>query len=582
MPRRIIAFHACWIVLLVCASLSEADGQQHPKPLGVYAHVDIEYALQGCNPCSQEQQLSYLSELYTKLLGNQAISGLAVGIHWDKIQLSSPNCYNNCVSGTDANGNSWIFLEGVFAAVEAAAKATGADKSVQLIITPGVDSPSWLLLPDTKWWCAIRRDPCTTPTCPCVPVADPPPLSCDKLFTGPGAPADCGKVTFAKLPEEQRADPHGGPWQLPLPWNSAYQFYWGEFLKQVNAQYGGKRAFVSIAVAGPNGASTEMVLPTTANGSFQSLQNPTEQADDAWSKMIAHDFQDKPKYQDTDEVFIDNWTQTIKVYEQYFPDVTLVLTSNDGEDLPAFPWNTTMPHHPGKEKLFDKMLFEKDCSQAIQEVNNGTPFTKTDYRSCEAKAEILSRFLTLGDNAKATQVGGMRASSPTCTGDIGLPGVKLLTPGSSLASPPLIGGAAFDYAVSGTGKTGEKLRNEEGCPPEPSGTCWTTKGPAPNCTVSIEEAAYNALTNFFYGTPSAPDFGGPCGGILNIQCTATIQYVQVDFEDVLYANHHPPPIPPLTISCKSSLQYLLDIASYDLFTMAGQPPPVQKPNCSSP
>ena len=178
-------------------------------------------------------------------------------------------------------------------------------------------------------------------------------------------------------------------------------------------------------------------------------------------------------------------------------------------------------------------------------------------------------------------------SSPTCTGDIGLPGVKLLTPGSSLASPPLIGGAAFDYAVSGTTQAGEKHRQEMGCPPakpQPPGTCWTTNAPKnSNCNVSIAEAAYNALTNFFYGTPSAPDFGEPCGGPATIPCTATIQFVQVEFEDVQYANDHPPPNPPPpTISCKSSLQDLLDIASYDLFTVAGQPPPVQKPNCSSP
>src|SRR5271167_635739 len=94
MSRKIIASNACWAVLLVCASLSQADAQAHPKPLGVYAHVDIEYAVQGCKPqpCSQDQQLSYLSGLYTDLLGNLAISGLAVGIHWDMIQLSSPRC----------------------------------------------------------------------------------------------------------------------------------------------------------------------------------------------------------------------------------------------------------------------------------------------------------------------------------------------------------------------------------------------------------------------------------------------------------------------------------------------------------
>ena len=566
MSRKFIASNACWVVLLVCASLSQADGQAHPKPLGVYAHVDIEYALQGCKPkCGPDQQLAYLSGLYTDLLGNVAISGLAVGIHWDMIQLSSPRCsvYHTCVPGTDPYGNSWTYLEGVFAAVAAAnAKANGAPKSVQLIITPGVDTPSWLLRPSSYWWCPILERP------PCPHSAISPPLSCDGLFTAAGtAPADCGKVTFSNFPEEQRADPKGGPWQLPLPWNSAYQLYWGEFLTQVNAKYGGNLAFVSIAVAGPNGASTEMVLPTTANGS---KQRPGVKADRAWREILAHDFKPNTGYRDTDEVFIDNWTQTIRAYESSFPSVTLVMTPNTGEDLPAFAHNTTTPAHS------DNTLVAEDCSEySADDPGSG-------YRSCEAKTEILSRFLTLGGNAKATQVGGMRASSPTCTGDIGLPGVKLLT----LASPPLIGGAAFDYAVSSTGQAGEKLRYEEGCPPKkpkPPATCWTTKAPAPGCTVSIEEAAYHVLTNFFYGTSSARDFGGPSLPPPPPPA-ANIQYVQVEFEDVQYANkhRHPPKPPSTTLPCNWSLQDLLDIASYDLFTMAGQPPPVQKPNCPSP
>ncbi len=555
MSRKTIALTSCWVVLLVFASLSEADGQAHPKPLGVYAHVDIEYAVQGCKPeCGPDQQLAYLSRLYTDLLGNVAISGLAVGIHWDMIQLSSPRCsvYHACVPGTDPYGNSWIFLEGVFAAVAAAnAKANGAPKSVQLIITPGVDSPPWLLRPSTYWWCPILDPP------PCAGFPRPV-TSCDGLFTSAGAPADCGEVTFSKFPEEQRADPKGGPWQLPLPWNSAYQLYWGEFLTQVNAKYGGNPAFVSIAVAGPNGASTEMVLPTTANGS---KQRPGVKADRAWREIIAHDFKPNTGYRDTDEVFIDNWTQTIQAYETSFPNVTLVISPNTGEDLPAFTHNTTTPAHS------DNTLVAEDCSKySPDDPGSG-------YRSCEAKTEILSHFIKPGDNAKAAQVGGLRASSPTCAGDINLPGVKLLT----LVSPPLIGGAAFDYAVSGP------TRQVMGCPPKkpkPPATCWKTKAPEdPGCTVSIEEAAYHVLTNLFYGTASATDFGGPSPPPPPPPAP-TVRYVQVEFEDVIYANkHRHPPKPPSTIlPCNWSLQDLLDFASYDLFTMAGQPPPVQKPN----
>jgi hypothetical protein len=368
-------------------------------------------------------------------------------------------------------------------------------------------------------------------------------------------------VTFSKLPEQQRADPKGGPWVLPLPWNSAYQFYWEAFLREVSGKYGSNPAFVSITVAGPNGASTEMVLPTTANGS---TQESGMDADKAWKKLIAHDFKPSSGYQDTDEVFIDQWTQTIKEYERIFPGVTLVISPNTGSDLPAFHIHP-IPKHP------DNVLVAKDCSQYSKE--------DTGYRSCEAKTEILSRFLTLGDNAKATQVGGMRASSPTCMGDIGLPGVKLLTPGWSLASPPLIGGAAFDHPVS----VKLKDRQEEGCPPSPfpPKTCTTSKAPAnPNCTVTKEEAAYYVLANFFFGTSSAPDFDEPSP--TGTTPAATIQYLQAEFEDVQYANKHPhsPKQPSKILPCNWSLQDLLDIASYDLFTMASQPPPVQKPNCN--
>src|SRR5208282_2723458 len=168
--------------------------------------------------------------------------------------------------------------------------------------------------------------------------------------------------------------------------------------------------------------------------------------------------------------------------------VTLFLSPDSGSDLPWFKWNATLPKHP------DNTLFAQDCSQAI---NSPLPYVDTDYRSCEAKSDILSYFVTVdGPNAKATQVGGMTATSGTCTGDIGLPGVKLLT---SLL-PPLLGGAEFDHAVSGS----KTQRQEVGCPPLPSPIC--TVNPvkqAPNCHVTPEEAAYYVLANFFYGTPAA-------------------------------------------------------------------------------
>jgi hypothetical protein len=522
MPRKIIASNACLVMFLVCTNLLQADDSTTiRKPLGVYAHVDITEAIQsyscGNKPChhqpTPEQLHSYLRGLYAGLLANQAISGLTVGIHWDQIQKSGPACVfsHSCAPGTEHTGGyDFSYLDDVFAEV----KANPDRKSVQLIITPGVDSPPWLLAN--------------------IP-------SCDGLFSPTQqAPADCGTVTLSKFPQDQRSDPKGGPWVIPLPWNWRYKLAWYDFLGTISGKYGSNPAFVAIAVAGPISASTEMILPTTRNGSFQ---NPNEPADQAWIKLIAHSFPPTSSYQNSDQVFVDQWKEAIDVYESIFAGVTLFLSPDAGQDLPE------LPADPSK-------LFHEDCS------------TTPSPMSCEAKAEILSYFVTVaGRNAKATQVGGMTAASPTCPGNIGLPGVKLLT---SL-SPPLLGGGEVDHPISGT----EKERHEVGCPPIPVPHCTVSLERAPNCQVNKEEAAYNVLANFFYGTSKAADFGGALLGT-----TAPIQYLGVNFEDVQYANKHPhSPHPPSTIPCNPSLQDLLETASYDLFTMAGQPPPVQKFTC---
>ena len=97
-----------------------------------------------------------------------------------------------------------------------------AHKSVDLIITPGVNSPSWLL---SK-----------------IP-------SCDALFPASGsAPPGCGEVTFSVYPQQQQ---RGDSNVFPLPWSGLYQLAWWDFLAHLNARYNNNPAFVSIAVAGP-------------------------------------------------------------------------------------------------------------------------------------------------------------------------------------------------------------------------------------------------------------------------------------------------------------------------------------------
>ena len=124
-------------------TLSQAAGQAYRKPLGVYAHTDIEAAIQR-KPCADatttDDLHTCLRNLYSGLLEDGAVSGITAGAHWDHIQMSDPLCIfaNTCASATEG-GYDWSYLDDVFA------EANAAHKAVQLIITPGVDSPPWLL-----------------------------------------------------------------------------------------------------------------------------------------------------------------------------------------------------------------------------------------------------------------------------------------------------------------------------------------------------------------------------------------------------------------------------------------------------
>jgi hypothetical protein len=503
MSRKTIVAIACLTFFSICAIPSRAQDWRTPrKPLGVYAHVDIPDAIRVLSDtckASTAAEHACLRQLYAQLLSNPAISGLTAGAHWDAIQLSDPICFFNhsCAAGSD--GYDWSFVDDVFD------EANSAHKTVQLIITPGVDSPQWL----------FDKIP-----------------SCDGLFTTGHAAPDCGKVTFIDFPEIQRAD--GNPPVEPLPWNPVYNEAWWDFLAHLNARFKYDAAFVSIAVAGPICASTEFILPTTANGSFQANGLP---ADDAWNTLIKHSFPFSGYLFDTDQVFIDAWKITIDAYEKIFSGVTLFLSPDAGNDMPEYS-ETRPPHR-------DNTLFAVDCGS----VNN-------EVMSCEAKTDVLSYFVTAyGPNQKSTQVGGMTAGSLETPGDIGVAGVKVLT---SLRPPAfLIGGAEFDFAL-----TDAKTFQQQGCP----------KFPADCGNLTIELGAYNTLTVFFYGTPVAAFYGGAVG-------TAPIQYLGVDYTDVIYAEQTPCAMPPNKTINNMSLQDLLNKASHDLYAMAGVQMPLPPPTC---
>ena len=475
-----------WVCIFLCAVVPCA-GVALRRPLGVYAHVDVGDAIASYpgKPPNNAALHTYLQSFYATLLADTAISGITFGAHWDQTQPSS---------GSAASSFDWSYIDDVFAA------ATAAQKTVQLIMTPGVDAPSWLMAQ--------------------IP-------SCDPLFTTGSAPANCGSVTFANFPEEQRADTT----VMPLPWNTVYQAAWGQFLTSLNARYGANPTLVAFAIAGPITASDEMILPTSVN--TPTIQPSGLLPDDTWAALIKHSFPNNAAYQSTDQVFIDAWKAAIDQAESIFTGLTLFLGPDAGNDFPDYGTTSITPHA-------DNTLFTQDCSASL----------KAQLMSCEAKTEILSYFVTVnGPNVKATQVGGMTASSPATAGNIGVPGVKLLNSISPAPAVPFIGGAEFDHAVSSP-----STLQEQGCP-DATGDCTG---------LTIEEGAYNTMSVFFNGTPAASFYGGTPGG-------APIQYLDVPLSDLQYAIANTCPATASPILGYISLQDLYARASRDLFAMANQP-----------
>ena len=230
--------------------------------------------------------------------------------------------------------------------------------------------------------------------------------------------------------------------------------------------------------------------------------------------------------------------------------MTLILSPDNGSDLPEFKMNHTPP-----TVINTPIWAKEDCEDAIDD--------KLDnLRSCEAKVAILSHFVAVtGSNALATYVGGMTASSSAAFGNIGVSGMKLLT--APVPSPALLGGAEFDFPVSG------KKIQEEGCP-------TFSNQPRVRCPdLTPEQAAYNVLTAFFNGTPVTRHYGGQVGA-----SPAPVQFLDVPYEDVDYAITNPcPPRPDVTLY-KRSLQDLLNSANHDLLAMAGQQVPLPPPTCT--
>jgi uncharacterized protein (TIGR03437 family) len=518
------------LALLLLAPISTAQ----VRPRGIYAVVNIEDALKTTTP---------IAILYQSLWTNPAVSGLTLQVHWDTLNPTATSYDWSTVDAAFTQASAWNTQN-----------PASAPKTIQLIVTPGFQSPQWIL----------NQIP-----------------SCDGLFQTPVVtpPSTCGKITFTGYSEAGDGD------ILPLPWNPVYKSAWQAFLTAFAARYNSNPLFASIAVAGPTAASAEMIFPNDANSNNPQTQFGTPIAPNTmWIQLLAFHYAGQPAYLKTDQAFIDEWNNSIDLYGQVFSGITLVATTGNG--LPNFAGATvTIPP-----------AFAADCAA-------------TPDLDCAAEATILAHFIqpTVGGaNSKATQTSGMEASRGGI-GDLGTSGAKRL----SQSTAQILGGAQFNTTFSIATLT-------EGCtstfPPNandtPAGcvipsTCFTNGCIPVNCIpqsclapgvtpsqiasyktyanvpaadlIPPEQSAYNVLNVFFNGTPVASSFNGIPG-------LAPLNYLQIYSQDILYAAstvNAPAQVVAGSVTVSITAQALLNLASQKLFTI-GEPLPSITPGGITP
>ncbi len=341
-PLHWLGVLICSLMLVTGAGRSQAAAQQ---PLGVYAHIDIVEAIRniqgkkGTLLCSavppydpHKGSATYnlhtsLQIFYQTMMENRAVSGIALGIPWCLVQPCPPPNTNPpstepwcTATPTFPQGYDLSYVQdAIIAANTVAAKNKAREISrpppaVQLSIVPGVDSPSWLLN---------------------VMLANN--ISACRPDGGPST-ANCGWVPFSTIPEQS----HAQSTNLPVPWSDLYNSYWTAFLENLAASKEiTSPRLVSIAVAGPVGASAEMILPTDPTAPDTDLVwTPLIRSALGCSSSDCKTLTSYPNYraypQSFEQVFVDAWNATIDNYEQIFStsNLTLVLVADSGGDLP--------------------------------------------------------------------------------------------------------------------------------------------------------------------------------------------------------------------------------------------------------
>jgi hypothetical protein len=473
-------------------------------PHGIYATVGIaqyenDYLLAHRSASSVPPDY-FSGTVYPDLLANPDVSGITLYVRWSRL---NPNPAPSPITPPGHFQYDWSLVQDLLD------QAGAVKKTVQLVVTPGINSPTWLLGDINGKNDGLLK-------------------SCNYLFDTtykpPPTGTECGKVTFWGFDEggwDQKNMTPRAHQEVPMPWNSTYKNAWQTFLTALAAQVGGNPSLVSIAVAGPTASSEEMILPTSQNtyggkkGPYNGNGGPQlggYTAEQMWDKLLAHHYtsayQDYTKYQKTDVAFIDEWEHAIDVFGKTFSGLTLTVSTGDG--LP----NLTACN-----------LNKETCPFAI-------PTSPIDFSSvcivadmdCAAETTILAYFIQStvgGPNAKATQTDGMAGGAKH--GNLSVPNVKLISESTDLYTSPsqrILGGAQFNSRFS-TDKSDEGNTVEGGCG---TGGC------------SAEQAEYNVLTWFFDGTNQGPSF--PTGSVPKVggnPGTAPLNYLQIYGLDITYA-----------------------------------------------
>jgi hypothetical protein len=458
-------------LIVALTTLSAGPLSAQKRPSGFYAKIDITAEINTHSAMSAADFKTYLNNIYNDMLSNQAVSGLALADHWDQLNPHKPIR----TGPSDPSPYDFKYLDWAFDDVATWNKQHPANpKNIQLIISPGMQSPQWLL------------DELT---------------SCDPLFEGSTPPSDCGKVTFTGFSAEENDSD-----QLPLPWSTTYKDAWRAFLQELSVnKFGSNPLLASIAVAGPTAASEEMIMPNDNNTKNPETfsggaAGPTYiSPNEMWLELFEFHYSvmgvPEPEYQNSDQAFIEEWNNAIDMYGEIFSGLTLVVTTGSG--LPDFTTSVVQsaPTSP--------IVFTSDCTSL--------PITM----DCVAETTILSYFIggTVGgsSNAKATQTSGVK--SPITTVDLGLNGVKIVSSSTQTFSAPsqqILGGAQLNGSFSNN----------------PMGEGGTVGN-------DVVQALYNILEVIFTDTQAGYIYCEPTS-TMNMQ-PAPLNYVQIDSSDFQYA-----------------------------------------------